>query len=360
MTRIVVLCDGTWNSPDTLEPTHVVRMSRAFLSDPEQGQVVGYFPGIGTDRRYDGPVARFVNKWGGGAFGWGLDTKVKQAYEFIAKVYREGDEIYLLGFSRGAYTARSVAGMIRKCGIVADTSPEGINRAYALYRKAGPENAPDKEHIQRERAAMSPGFATSPQDLEARGARASLVQIAFVGVWDTVGAKGIPSAVLGPVAALWNRRYGFHDMALSRLVRRARHAVALDEMRVFYRPALWDNLDDQAGKPGLNGGDVSATRPYQQLWFVGNHGIVGGSGGARGLSAITMEWMLEGAPELALREGSRLPRAVVDPLADAPGLGGRQGLFRRWRKGPSRERDVHPSVRQRLEGRAEYRPGSLR
>jgi len=360
MTRIVVFCDGTWNSPKIVEPTHVVRMSRALINDPAQGQVVAYFAGIGTDRRFDGPVSGFLNRWGGGLFGWGLDAKVKQAYQFIARAYREGDEIYVLGFSRGAYTARSVVGMIRKCGIIADTSTEGVNRAFALYRKRGRTNAPDEPHIKAARAAMSPDFTTSKEDQVWRGGGIARVRVAYLGVWDTVGAKGIPVAILGPVAALWNRRYRFHDMQLSRLVTRARHAVALDEMRLFYRPALWDNLDDRPGQPGLNGGNVSATRPYQQVWFIGTHSIVGGSSGARELGEFTLAWMLEGAPELTLKAGARVPLMPGDAAVSTPLLPAKKGLLRRWRKGPEHGRDVHPSVRVRIEARSDYRPGSLR
>ena len=113
MTRIAIFCDGTWNSPDIQEPTSVHKLKQALVSDPARGQVAAYFQGIGTDERFDGPVKRFLNRWGGGAFGWGLDAKVKQAYQFLAQAYQDGDEIYLFGFSRGAFTARSVAGMIR-------------------------------------------------------------------------------------------------------------------------------------------------------------------------------------------------------------------------------------------------------
>ena len=200
------------------------------------------------------------------------------------------------GFSRGAYTARSVVGMIRKCGLIEDTSPAAVNRAFALYRKRGARNAPDAPHIREARRRMSPGFATSQEDLDWRGDGSELVRVGFVGVWDTVGARGIPLSLFGPVASLWNRQYRFHDMQLSRLVERARHAVALDEQRLFYRPALWDNLERQGSRLGLNGGVRGAARPYQQLWFIGTHGILGGSAGNRGLSGLPLQWVVEGAP----------------------------------------------------------------
>ena len=363
MTRIVILCDGTWNSPDIVEPTHVVQLNHALVSNPAQGQVAAYFAGIGTDRRFDGAVGRILNRIGGGAFGWGLDAKVKQAYQFIARAYQPGDDIYVFGFSRGAFTARSVVGMIRKCGIIADTSAEGVNAAFELYRLRGARNAPDKPHIMARRQAMSPRFATSRTDQRRRGDGSHLVKVAYVGVWDTVGARGIPVAVLGPVASLWNRQYRFHDMQLSNLVARARHAVALDEIRLFFRPALWDNLDDRPDNGpqgrGLNRGDTSGNRPFQQLWFIGNHAIVGGSAGNRELSAFPLEWLVDGAPELTLKPGVRLPLVPGDATHDSNLLPTRTGLLKRWRKGPARSRDVHPSVRVRLDRRDDYRPGSL-
>lgn len=360
MTRIAIFCDGTWNAPDMVEPTHVVQLSKALVSDPRQGQVVAYFAGIGTDRRFDGAVGRFLNRWGGGAFGWGLDAKVKQAYQFIARAYRPGDEIFAFGFSRGAFTARSVVGMIRKCGIIEDTSAAGVNAAFELYRLRGDRNAPDQPHIMARRRAMSPRFATSVADRDWRGDGSQIVKVSYVGVWDTVGARGIPVAVLGPVATLWNRQYRFHDMRLSSLVERARHAVGLDEIRRFYAPALWRNLDDTEGGRGLNRGDTSARRPFQQLWFIGNHAIIGGSAGNRALSAFALEWILQGAPELTVRAGARVPAVAGDALADSRLLPRKTGLLKRWRVGPQRDRDVHPSVRARLDARPDYRPGSLR
>ncbi|MFK7876478.1 MAG: DUF2235 domain-containing protein [Paracoccaceae bacterium] len=357
MTRIAIFCDGTWNSPKIPETTHVHKLQKAVRHRPDIGQVSVYFPGIGTDDRFDGPVRRLVNKYGGGAFGWGLDAKVKQAYQFIAQVYQPGDEIYLFGFSRGAFTARSVAGMIRKCGIAADTTPEGINAAFKLYRKKGPRNRPDMDHIQAARQKISPNFATSDEDLRLRGDDSVLVRIAYLGVWDTVGARGVPVSLLGPIAALWNSQYKFHDMALSSLVRSARHAVAVDERRVFFKPALWDNLD---GEKGLNkGDDTNPLRAYQQTWFVGNHAIVGGSARAQALAAFPLMWVLEGAGRLSRDPSVVFPPTRADALADAVEIQPKWGLLARWRKGPTRAHHIHPSVRARWQGRSDYRPENL-
>ncbi|MBY5934014.1 DUF2235 domain-containing protein [Tateyamaria omphalii] len=356
MTRIAIFCDGTWNSPDIPEPTSVHKLAQALVNDPAKGQVVAYFKGIGTDRRFDGPMMKMLNKYAGGAFGWGLDAKVKQAYQFLAQAYHSGDEIYLFGFSRGAYTARSVAGMIRKCGIVQDTSTDGINKAFQLYRKRGKRNHPDAPHIRAARREMSPKFGTSVSDLAWRNDTSRMVAIPYLGVWDTVGARGIPPSLLGPVATVWNLQYAFHDMALSSLVQSARHALALDELRVLYKPAKWDNLD---GDKGLNNGDTGPLRPYQQMWFVGNHGIVGGSGSSKELSAITLDWVVQGAGRLTIDPQTKFPPTTPDPLVDVQ-MDTSLSWLRKWRQGPMSDLELHPSVTARKTGRPDYRPGSLR
>jgi len=146
-------------------------------------------------------------------------------------------------------------------------------------------------------------------------------------------------------------------MQLSSLVRSARHAVAVDEMRLFFKPALWDNLD---GSAGLNGRrDDDPLRPYQQLWFVGNHGIVGGSGEAQALSAFPLMWVMEGAGRLVLDSAAIFPPTPPNALVDAPELRPRNGLLAGWREGPTEMRHVHPSVQVRVNARSDYRPKSL-
>lgn len=359
MTRIAIFCDGTWNSPKIAEPTSIHKVYNTLNDHGRPDQKAVYFAGIGVADEFDGPIRKFFNKYGGGAFGWGLDGKVKQAYQFLSTFYKAGDEIYLFGFSRGAYTARSIAGMIRKCGLLENPSTENVNKAFKLYRKGGARNAPDKEHIQRDRYALSPHFATSENDLAFRKGqnpqdRSTMVDIAYMGVFDTVGARGIPPSLLGPVATLWNSQYKFHDAALSSLVRSARHALAVDERRILFVPAKWDNLDK------LNGANTGPLRPYQQVWFIGNHSIVGGSDGpSQPLSMIALNWIMDGAGRLALEPGHSFEHITPDPLAVTPTLPGKSKLLRRWRDGPHSEEEMHPSVRERVQGVAEYRPKSL-
>lgn len=362
MKRIVVLCDGTWNSPDNEDTTHLPEL--AISLETGETQVVKYFSGVGVndDGRFETIFGRAMNRIIGGATGRGLGAKVKAAYATIAETCEEGDEIYLFGFSRGAFTARSVAGMIRKCGLVEDTSPRGIKRAFRLYRKAGARNHPDKPHILARRAEISPRFATSPVDQSARPTPVPLVNVAYVGVWDTVGARGIPVALFGFVASLWNRQYQFHDMALSSLVRAARHAVAVDERRVFYKPTLWDNVETLNTKADPSGAD----KPFAQIWFVGDHGIVGGSAQTDQLSRYPMSWVLKGADRLTFRTGAEPSTVGADHTFASERLTNPRGIYRiaqkllEWRDGPGEAAEVHESTLARLEDVPEYRPPSLR
>lgn len=365
MKKIAIFCDGTWNSPTMEEPTSVCRLSENCVNDATQ--VTIYLPGVGVGV-FGGKIRQILHKFGGGAFGWGLAANVKKAYAALCEVYEKDDEIYIFGFSRGAYTARSLAGMIRKCGIIPkkDIGPVKLARAWWIYKKGGEKNRPDGETIWKARKKLSPDVATSPKDLKNRNDHSHMVNIAYIGVWDTVGALGIPEGLVGPLARLWNWRYRFHDMELSETVKSARHAVAIDEQRVFFEPTLWDNL---TGRDGLNKGDRSPDRPYQQIWFIGSHGIVGGSSESRPLVAYPYEWIAEGAhakglklkkppAELADHEGDPLfeTKELTDPglvYAIAPHLKG-------YREGLMDPICCHASVRDRVRQMESYRPGTLK
>ncbi len=374
MARIALFCDGTWNSPTLKQPTHVVQLFEK--TRRTNAQHTHYFEGVGTGVNEAGLFGKALMKIGGGAFGWGLNENIKQAYTALCEQYEAGDEIFIFGFSRGAYTARSLAGMIRKCGIVSDPTPDKIDEAFRLYRKPGVANHPDALHIMKKRRRLSPRFATSASDINWRSvtpwandpAEMHKVEIAYLGVWDTVGSLGIPAPLLGPIANLWNSRYRFHDTLLSSMVKAARHAVALDERRVFFRPALWDNLEASRDDAGLNRGDRTEARPYQQVWFTGTHAIIGGSAAkARALTGQSLQWVADGAQaaglEIAMED---LLDRVPDPLANShtldqpPLLYQIAGNFLKWRKGPGHPIDLHPSADARVKGRRDYRPRSLK
>lgn len=245
--NLVALFDGTWNKPES--GTNVERLRQLIAAHDGAGnpQIVNYLPGVGTEHG--------LGHLMGGMFGYGLAANVQQGYRWLCKTTAPADAIYLFGFSRGAFTARSLGGMIRKCGLLNEPGDDAINAAYAFYRDA----------------SIKPGDAGA---IAWRAARSRETRIRFIGVWDTVGALGIPDT------AAWvpfsRQRYQFHDTDLSSIVDYAYQALALDEHRADFRPTKWMRYPATMA-PGES---PTAKKPEQidveQRWFVGAHGDVGG------------------------------------------------------------------------------------
>ena len=268
MKRITIFADGTWNSPEKGGTSNVLQMARAIK--PAAGpveQVAFYDWGVGTDRK----------KITGGLSGAGIDKNIMDCYRFIVHNYDPGDHLYFFGFSRGAYTARSLTGFIRNCGLMKREHAEHIPDAYKLYRKRTQSSSPDQDE------------ATAFRN---RWAVADITPIKFVGVWDTVGALGIPIPFWG---TLGEEKFLFHDTEPSRIVKHARHAVAIDENRKDFEPTLWSH------KPGLD---------LKQVWFSGVHSDVGGGYAERGLSHCTMKWIMDEAAACGLEFEPHLNQAV--------------------------------------------------
>jgi hypothetical protein len=286
MTNLVVCCDGTWNTPAEMDhglpaPTNVVKLSNALVHD--EAQSAYYHPGVGTGRNW---WSRLV----GGGTGEGLDQNIMSAYRWLAGHYRPGDRIFLFGFSRGAYTVRSLGGLITKCGLLdlAALKPEDkpwprVDAVFAAYRK-GVDFANPNDYAFHNAPAGQPAKETTP--------------IHFIGVWDTVGALGIPDDL--PLLGLFEGadKYRFHDTALSRMVANARHAVALDEKRASFAPTLWSSADP-------------TKTVLKQLWFPGVHGDVGGGYFETALSDGALAWMMAEAEACGLK----LRPGVVAQLA---------------------------------------------
>ena len=283
MKRLIVCCDGTWQSQDNIDPTNVLKIAQAVkpMARDEQGnnipQVLYYDQGIGAVPSRGGTQSLFKNvgdsieKLGGGAFGWSIDEKIEEAYLFLCLNYCPGDEIYLFGFSRGAYTVRSLAGLINCSGLLKRPEIGNTNKAYEIYRIGEKEKRERKaEEFRRNHAKQQ-------------------VDIKLLGCWDTVGALGIPDFTpLLLVDDFFNVKYQFHDTELSSIIQNARHAIAIDEKR----PAF----DVTIMKPGQG---FKGT--LQQIWFPGDHGCVGGgTKETLGLSNGALKWMADEASELGL------------------------------------------------------------
>lgn len=362
--RIVMCFDGTWNTPgerfkglaalherfgglptdrDDLEAalrgdgaglveTNVCRLFRATRRGP--AQVKWYDGGVGTE---------WFNRVRGGAFGVGLSLNVREGYKFLSDTYEPGDEIFVFGFSRGAYTARSLVGMIRNCGLLPagaageDADSDEMLEAYELYRSR--DGSPDSERAVRFRARS----------------HAAVPEIRFLGVWDTVGALGIPVESFDE----FNKEaFQFHDTELSGIVKNAYHAVAVDEHRKPYAATLWTprrKLD----------------QTMEQRWFVGAHCDVGGGYEDRRLSDIALAWMMDKAagcglvldpacrPAVKLEENAR--GVLTDSFSNFL-----HGAFKLFEKryfrdvclSPFGQETVDASVALRMRADAGYRPGN--
>jgi uncharacterized protein (DUF2235 family) len=256
MSKQIVFCaDGTWDSAQN--QTNVYKLFRA--TSTTSGQVSYYDDGVGSD-------GTPIEKLGGGAMGDGLFQKIKDGYTKISHVYEQDDDIFLFGFSRGAFTARSLAGMIAICGLpTANFDDNMVNVAFNAYRDPN------------QRAALLASLA---------GYNLYDAKIKMTGVWDTVGALGIP-ALFGGVDPL---RYGFLDTGLHPDVLNAYQALAINERRQEFPPTLW--------VPSV---PPSAGQVLEQVWFSGVHCDIGGGYPETGLSDITFSWMLGKAMNLGLQ-----------------------------------------------------------
>ena len=257
MKRLICCLDGTWNDDKNEDAlTNVVKLRRAIPAVDAHGirQVVHYVVGIGTG--YSGQLGFAV-----GASGIEVGDRVKAGYKFLVENYDDGDEIYLFGFSRGAFEARSLAGFIALAGIGRPDSAFSIDQAWQIYRRR--ESHADPGAIERLRAD-----------------RHYPARIKCVGVWDTVGNLGNPLRS----SAIVRRLFDFHDTQLSDQVDVGLHALSIDERRAPFSPTLWTLP---------RGAVLPAGQVVEQVWFAGVHADVGGGYKETELSDIALLWMAE-------------------------------------------------------------------
>ncbi|WP_353930840.1 DUF2235 domain-containing protein [Okeanomitos corallinicola TIOX110] len=280
MKRLVLVCDGTWQKATVNCPTNVMKMAQSIrpFDDDNISQIVYYSDGIGTDYLISEPtntslnidIVQLSSKYLGGSFGWGIDNRILEAYQFLCLNYQKGDQIYLFGFSRGAYTVRSLAGLIYCSGLLKKEFINKITDAYNLYRD--PEKKPQDEQC----IEFRNNYGTV--DYKNR----ETVPIKVLGCWDTVGSLGFPNLIedVG-LDKLLNKKYGFHDRRINRDIENAFHAVAIDEKRLAFDVTRMELPN--------NGSNVN----IEQVWFPGNHGCVGGgTQETQGLANCALLWMI--------------------------------------------------------------------
>jgi uncharacterized protein (DUF2235 family) len=345
--RLVVCCDGSWNKPDELAggaraPTNVAKLALGVTPTARDGtpQLLHYQRGVGTVRS---------QRLRGGAFGYGLSHNVRACYRFLVEHYEPGDDIYLFGFSRGAYTARSLVGLIRNCGILRAGTRDRVPEAYRLYRSRADRHAP----------------STIESEIFRRMYSHDDVPIHFIGVWDTVGALGIP--IDGIRVPFIGKYWGFHDTELSSRVRSAYQALAIDEQRGPFKPTLWTRKDGVVGQT------------LEQVWFAGVHCDVGGGYANPELSEIALLWMVRNARTCGLEFDPAHFQVSAGTPADEPRYLGKElapdalGPIKESRKkvyllmprcrrelGDGNGQSLASSVARRVRERSDYAPKSVR
>ncbi len=340
MRNLIVCADGTWNTPEQREndipvPTNVVKIFNCLSKKDSEGadQLRYYHPGVGAD-------GTWWEKLAGGAFGVGLSKNIRSAYKWLCCNYTPGDRIFLFGFSRGAYTVRSLAGMIGRCGLL---DLEGLDDEELWSRvKTAYEKGYRKKRA-REEWGKKWKFHKEEKLKCEDGTTKKAIPIYFLGVWDTVGALGIPNnlAILNLLDNI--KRYAFHDTELGCNVIHARHAVAIDEKRASFSPTLWSN--------------VQKRKRVKQIWFPGVHSNVGGGYIDTGLSDIALKWMIYEAVEAGLNVREDMVKQIhpytLGIIYDSAG-----GIFKRLRQEPrsfpaiiekNRDKLLHPAALERQE-----------
>lgn len=350
--NIVVCLDGTNNLLDS-HPTNAAKIFMMLDLDHPKQQIAYYDPGVGTLPASGaiGRIGKMLSQLGGLAFGFGMKTNVMQAYAWLMNRYRPGDRIYVFGFSRGAYTARALTGMLARPGMLRAGSDNLVEYAVKEYvkpvhnRKARDKRASEAKEFadalcwgtQGQPVAAPPG--TEPDEFlsELGATDIHAVPVEYLGIWDTV------EAWIGGLRGLdWAETYNLSN------VKRLRHAVAIDEWRLQFRYS-----------------PVKPNPRFEEVWFSGVHCDVGGTFENNDLARIALKWVFEGAGhDLLLRDGEweaqyRRFCTVVEGFADGSNRLNKDPwayhLLGTVRRRIPAGASVHASVRARCEADPAYR-----
>ncbi|KAK8049186.1 hypothetical protein PG994_010916 [Apiospora phragmitis] len=308
--RIIVCCDGTWQnsvdnyvkaSPQNPTPrlaasSNATRISRSFARTCKDGtfQVIYYQVGVGSGSSSGSGITNILSRILGGAFGVGIAENIREAYSYICANHVDGDEIVLLGFSRGAFTARSIAGMITNLGLLTRT---GMDYFFPIFKDS--QNFMNYNYEDPFPKLPFPNKPKGDGAVEAyrtrlvelgytrvheKGGDGDPIKIKAVGVWDTVGSLGIPTVPFLEKLSIFRStvEYQWYNTNLSDKIEHAFQALALDEIRGPFSPAIWER---HAGS--------EVTIDLRQVWFPGGHSNIGGGEEDQGVSNMTLAWMMD-------------------------------------------------------------------
>lgn len=276
--RLAVFLDGTWNWIGN--NTNVWRMKSLCADAAADGAAQATYYDIG------------VNGLVGGTLGKGLGRNIIEAYKWLIEEYETGDDIFIFGFSRGAYTARSLAGLIAKCGLPLPGSPLGIDQIYDRYKKTD-EKTIWKLYLDREQGDLDENSCSLEERWMLKYSRR--VPIKMVGVWDTVGKIGVP---FGRFHGISSSTLGFFHTGLRLSIENAYHAVAIDEHRKAFPPTFWTVR--KSHDPDAVTAPPRSLSSVEQRWFIGAHGNVGGGYPSDVLAQPPLRWFIRRAADLGL------------------------------------------------------------
>lgn len=293
--RLAIFLDGTWNQVNSNTNVWRMRALCASKGADEKPQLIYYEVG--------------VNGFLGGVFGKGLDDNIQRAYEWLVENYNDGDEIFIFGFSRGAYTARSLAGLIAKLGILKPGSPIGITELYDRYKHSDEETIWELVDLA---ASGKPNNFTTQENWLLKYSQPANVKV--IGVWDTVGSLGLKAFSIDGIS---RSTLGYLHTGLRIHIQNGYHALAIDEHRGDFAPTLWDVRHPKDPKA-----TIAAPRPLasvEQRWFVGAHANVGGGYQTDLLAQAPLRWMMKKAQRHGLtfrnevdQDGDALKAMITD------------------------------------------------
>lgn len=300
--RIVVCCDGTWQDgiivKERWKYTNILKLSRALNHVDVRGevpvpQIVFYQNGIGSS-------PNFYSEYVQGATGSSLGEKIQEAYAFVAQNYSPGDEIFLFGFSRGAYTARMVAMLIGVIGMLDKTNMDHFGEIFVTCQKLG--RTTDAAEIARLKAQLE-SWNSPASDGKGRTKLASNTSIKCVGVFDTVGSVGLPEEITHKSPSTTSI-FGFPNTRLGDHIERAYQALAINETRVDFDCTKFEQTES-----GRRKGQI-----LKQCWFAGSHSDIGGGWHEHDLSDLTLTWMIANVEDM-LSVDFKYVASLPDPVA---------------------------------------------
>lgn len=344
MKNIILLSDGTGNSAAKVWRTNVWRLFQ-YLELKGSNQIAIYDDGVGTSSFL--PLAIL-----GGAFGWGLKRNVRELYKYLCRNYQQGDRIYGFGFSRGAFTIRVLIGLVLDQGLVKFSNEAELDKtaraAYRAYRHAKYSRLNLLFPLRLVQIWLDRRFYKSCER--------PIDEIEFLGLWDTVAAYGLPVDEMTRGVNNWIWPLELPSTEFDQRIRKARHALAIDDERETFHPVLWDEDHTNTRPPGNE--RPTSDEQLLQVWFTGMHANVGGGYPDDALANVSLSWIVAEARQAGVvfkQMANAEPDALLstDSAKDKDGrlYDSRSGVGGYYRYNPRKIADFYERTKKSIERR---------